>query len=173
MRRISAKRGRFLDSKMRVLIRTTALVGAAMIALPSNSAAAATYHIVGADNDSMMMVDIGSIQKVVPYVRVWTTFIWSGYQADNVYAKRFLSELDCGGRRSRTLSATSYDANLSNPMSKTGVSEWSYIAPDTWGDQELSMICDGAYGKDTILEGGLQNIMRSYRQVAAEKKLED
>ncbi|CWM48909.1 Uncharacterised protein [Neisseria meningitidis] len=53
-----------------------------------------------------------------------------------------LEEMDCSGKRSRTLTATGYFESGNSSETDTYYAEWSYVIPDTIGEAEYEFVCN-------------------------------
>jgi hypothetical protein len=92
------------------------------------------WRSVGKTKDGERFIDIKTVE-FSPQPRLWMkTTKAKGYELDSF-------EVDCGGRRIRTVSEHGYD-DEGKMTNSSGASGWQPIIPDTLGEQFFTATCN-------------------------------
>jgi hypothetical protein len=125
-------------------VRFRSLLVAGVLATGSPlTAAAAPYVLAEAKNDSLMIVDHGTIRTNGGARRVWDYLIFKE-PADGAVYIAAQDEFDCAGKRTRVLYAQSYDEH-GNPIGdgRAIPTKWSRVIPRSTAEFVMKESCSG------------------------------
>jgi hypothetical protein len=129
---------------MKMLI--AAALAISSIAAP---ASAADWRVVGANDDFMDFVDVGSVTREADTTRFWLNRVLKTPDPLGTKQSRMLIQTSCAQKRYRMIAMTTYSATdtpTSIPLSRG----FDYAAPDTAIWDVLDRVCNGAWPTETV-----------------------
>lgn len=107
-------------------------------------AVAVDWVLVSINNDAVILGDADSRTDN----RAWFETMYAKPQKDDngksYNTAKGLEEMDCRGKRFRTLTVTAYSKS-GNPIGSytSSYAEWSYVIPGTLGESMYKFVCNG------------------------------
>lgn len=132
---------------MRVVLLICAVLASFVGVRPSDAQTARDYWILGTINNasgspaSVTMVDVARITTTGGVRSAYVETFYSPEQRNGLRRLSAITELDCSGRRLRTLTINAFYSGSSSPSTVPGDGNWGAIRPNTAGEATWNFVC--------------------------------
>ena len=151
------------------MTRATLAILLAAAALSPAHASPFRQAVLKADTESMMLLDLASIEKVGSYQRAWMTQINAAAGEDKIGASRVMTEFDCDEGAFRVRRVDAFDASNNLLGSVPGAASWRNAPPETAARQAIVIACDRSAHAETgtVLDLDFAGSVEAYRHMVA------